>query len=620
MDALCFMEASVLSRKEIVLWFSSGGLLVLAALSPTAASVFFPDLIKIVAPVSAVLILLCFAYWAFTFLLPLVKFLAALQKGDMKMMAQLSKGWNVANRAAANVLHQSDELQEQVFWYRSILDAIPFPLSVTDMNMNWTFINRPVEQFLKVKRENVLGKQCENWNANICRTENCGIARLRKNQSQTMFNQLGSDFQVDTSYLTNSKGERVGHIEVVQDISRHTAVSNYQTAAVAQVRSYLQSIASGVLGFEIAALPEANQYTKEVRENFVQILEHLEQARRMLYQTIDLVNQNAQEVSTASGQLVSAASQASQATSQIAATMQQIARGSSEQNEAINKMVTIVDGVEKTVQAVSSGVDNQNTAVAQARKVSDMISSKGGITDRVGLSAQKVQDMGERSKKIGLIIETIEDIAGQTNLLALNAAIEAARAGEHGKGFSVVADEVRKLAERSSAATKEISLLIKGIQTSVDEAVQMSNATAGDMQSAAANLDEAIRSVARVVEENAGAAGRLSTSSSQVMGSIENVASISEENGAAVEEVSASAEEMNAQVEEVTASANSLADSAVALQQAVARFKLEGQSTWNGLADAPARAAVSASSAGGNGHNGNGHNGNGKNGHGPRKA
>jgi methyl-accepting chemotaxis protein len=58
------------------------------------------------------------------------------------------------------------------------------------------------------------------------------------------------------------------------------------------------------------------------------------------------------------------------------------------------------------------------------------------------------------------MISVIDDIASQTNLLALNASIEAARAGEHGRGFAVVAGEVTKLAERTTKATKEISMSI----------------------------------------------------------------------------------------------------------------------------------------------------------------
>ena len=66
----------------------------------------------------------------------------------------------------------------------------------------------------------------------------------------------------------------------------------------------------------------------------------------------------------------------------------------------------------------------------------------------------------ESSGKIADIIKIIEGIAFQTNLLALNAAVEAARAGEHGRGFAVVAEEVRNLAQRSSAASKDITTLI----------------------------------------------------------------------------------------------------------------------------------------------------------------
>ena len=66
---------------------------------------------------------------------------------------------------------------KKIQWYESLLDSIPFPISVTDVDMNWTFINRPVEQMLNVKREAMLGKHCSNWGAGICKTENCEIGR-----------------------------------------------------------------------------------------------------------------------------------------------------------------------------------------------------------------------------------------------------------------------------------------------------------------------------------------------------------------------------------------------------------------------------------------------------------
>ena len=57
-------------------------------------------------------------------------------------------------------------------------------------------------------------------------------------------------------------------------------------------------------------------------------------------------------------------------------------------------------------------------------------------------------------------------------MLALNATIESVRAGEHGRGFAVVAEEIRKLAERTSAATREISTIVEAIQTDTNESIR----------------------------------------------------------------------------------------------------------------------------------------------------
>lgn len=370
-----------------------------------------------------------------------------------------------------------------------------------------------------------------------------------------------------------------------------------------------------------------------------------------LQDALQEVASNASSLKAAAEQLALASNQAGMATSQIAATIQQVARGITQQSEASNRAAGSVEQMARAIDQVAGGAREQTQVVDTVVQITDQLSAvleqvagnasaatEGSssasraaregketvqqtlngmetIRSKVNLSAEKVQEMGNRSSQIGIIVETIEDIASQTNLLALNAAIEAARAGEHGKGFAVVADEVRKLAERSGQATREIAGLIKSIQTTVSEAVnamqesareveagvarggmagkaldailqsaEMVNRQAEEVSTAVAHMQQlysrlldATNRVAGVVQQYSASAESMAAGSSEITLSMENIASVSEENSAAVEEISASTEEMTAQVEEVNASSQSLAEMARELQEVVNLFRLNGR-------------------------------------------
>jgi len=270
---------------------------------------------------------------------------------------------------------------------------------------------------------------------------------------------------------------------------------------------------------------------------------------------------NANKSAIVSEELSSSSQQINASIEQVSSTIQQIATGA---HQLSNNVISATEKSHKTEEGAQTGT--RNTASVKDKMVVLRESSAG--------SASKVRSLGEKSKKIGDIINTINDISSQTNLLALNAAIEAARAGDAGRGFAVVADEVRKLAEESHEAASVIGELIKGIQEEIDSAVLSMDENTKQVDFSANAVGEAIDSYEQIPD--------LIRDVNKSMGEISVVA---EQNATGSQQVSAAVQQVTAAMQQISSTAQQLSATSNELREVVSSFKVDNRASEMSIID-----------------------------------
>lgn len=394
---------------------------------------------------------------------------------------------------AASYLNSAfDKVVDKMKWYESILDTIPFPVTVTDMDMNWIYANKTaIKVFTTVvgiPEKNILGCQCSQLQTPLCNTNDCTAKQALRGNNDVAFHhdKLGADFKVATTILKDN-GKDVGVIEVIMDVSEEAKLQEQAKKAVIDGRLEAANSLEGIVN----------------------------------------------SVSSASEEL--------------SAQIEQSSRGSDEQSNRIHSVVTAMEEMSATVLEISKNASQvtveadlaKNTAEDAKVKAEDVVEALYKVSDTSKVLIDLMTELQQQSKEISTVSSTIDDIADQTNLLALNAAIEAARAGDAGRGFAVVADEVRKLAEKTQIATQEANKIVEGVlkmiltgvnnvndvDKLINDTVAKANSAKTSMSNIVINADNVLRqaqSVAVATEEQ-------SSTNDEINDSILSIGDISKE-------------------------------------------------------------------------------------------
>lgn len=204
-----------------------------------------------------------------------------------------------------------------------------------------------------------------------------------------------------------------------------------------------------------------------------------------------------------------------------------------ETTASMNQVSEIIDSASDTFEDLVTDTTSLSVQNKESQKLLHNVESlKENVLSDTGIMYQKIEQLVELTKKIGDVVESVQEIANQTNLLALNAAIEAARAGEQGRGFSVVAEEIRNLSDDTKKNLEGMISFVEQIYTAANEgkdSVERAMTSTNEMSSMIDKVSDTVGKNISVLED-------VSQRMNYLSGTINNIRTSAQEINSAMEQ------------------------------------------------------------------------------------
>jgi methyl-accepting chemotaxis protein len=313
-------------------------------------------------------------------------------------------------------------IERRTAFLEGTLDAVPQPLTVTDLNMHWVFVNKTTEQLLKRTREQVKGRHCSEWQAHICNTDKCGIASLRKGRPRTNYMQDMGDgtsrgMQVDTSYIVDKSGKRLGHVEIVTDVHSQNELGDLHS----KLASSLEEMTSTMTEIEAQTKSNANHATDasklanttrqtigaqvgEIR-HLNEVMHAIQESSQQITRINKVIDEIAFQTNILALNAAVEAARAGEAGAGFAVVADEVRNLAGRAGEAAKQTS---DLIERSTTAVRQGVD-------LASQVAQSLTGIDGDAQKVdGIVEQIARASSEQSDAISALTKAISDLGSTT--------------------------------------------------------------------------------------------------------------------------------------------------------------------------------------------------------------
>lgn len=272
------------------------------------------------------------------------------------------------------------------------------------------------------------------------------------------------------------------------------------------------------------------------------------------------ISSAAQEINATLLEQAGAASQSASAVAETTSTMEELA---------------IIAGqiADRSTVVVDEAAETQRDAQTGAGAVADTVAKLDEIRAANESNVEEILSLARRSRRIGEVMELIDNIAARTKLIAFNAALEAAAAGESGQRFSVVAMEVRRLADNVVESTDEIRERIAEMQAATNGLILASEQEAKRINEGVARVHEANQTLGEILES----AQSTTTEAEQISLSTRQQRTAAEQVVEAVRSIQTDSQAVARGSEEATHVIADLVQLAEELRDAVSQFELEDE-------------------------------------------